>query len=680
MKNKRGVSGVITTVLLTLLTISVVVTLWVVIQTFVTTSGSGIEKRLDFFIRNSTVFLPDEGTGGDLGSSGGGGNNPPAQCTLNSDCGNPTQALICLGSDVFQRITTPTCSSNTCTSNIVDNFVENCQFGCANGACLSQPIQEKISIEINASRTSCTAPCAIFFDAINSNLDANDLINSYFDWNFDKNNIDPATTKTAHVFEKPGNYLVEVKAYNGSDIGTSQKTITVNQDPTWTVYCVSNSGTDTSCAPGAVAITAGQLTSSIGTNKKILFKRGEIFSYISLTISNLQGPAIIGAYGTGNKPVLDFSSTSADLFRFSAVKDLVVQDIKLKSVGAAGTASGFVAYQFPAASPNSFDILLKNVEVDGTGNIAFTISAAQGFFVYNSSAYNINRYGVYGNGKSFALINSSIDVIGGSEHIVRIQGGYKNYINGNKLTAINTKSGIEIRGNNDYAVISDNHLNKLIGVNPQNDVSAEYIENVTIERNLRVPEFLTDTFKQSYAINIRAKNVAVRNNLFHNKPIVVSVGDHILVGESVNVSVYGNTQYLSDSSTTNFIQGPFYADGSLDRVVGMVVKNNLIYSTNDGSLSGLLVRISTEGTDVSNNILYYSIISSGKSCLDSTGGTTWLDPQFLSTDPQNINFLKPGLSSPVINTGIKFRGFLRDYIGDTRPKGTEVDIGAYEVA
>ena len=677
--NEKGVSSIIVSVLLILLVISTIAILWIPVTKLVSkTEGSLVNASKVFVVNTST----SQGGGG---GGGGSGNNPPTQCTQDPECGNPTQDLICLGNDVFQRTTTPTCSSNTCTSPTTDDFVQNCQFGCSNGQCLSQPIQENIIMTINASRTSCTAPCAVFFDTVNSNLDANNLINSYFDWDFDKNNADPATKKTAngflaaHVFEKPGNYLVEVKAYNGSDTGTSQKTITVNQDPAWIVYCVSSSGTDTSCAPGAIAITAGQLSSSIGTNKKVLFKRGEVFSYISLTISNLQGPAIIGAYGTGSKPVLDFSSTSADLFRLSAVKDLVIQDIKLKSVG--GTANGFVAYQFPESNPNSFDILIKNVEVEGTGNAAFIISAAQGLFVYNSSAYNINKYGVYGNGKSFALMNSSIDVIGGGEHIVRTQGGYKSYINGNKFTAINTKTGIEIRGNNSYAVVSDNYLNKLIGVNPQNDALKEYIENVTIERNLRVPEFSGDTnFTQGYAINIRAKNVAVRNNLFYNKPIVISVGDHPLVGESANVSVYGNTQYLSGSSTTNFVQGPFYTDGSLDRVLGLVVKNNLIYSTNDGQLSGLVVRMSIEGVDASNNIIYYSIINFGKSCLDPSGGTTCLDPQFLSTDPTSNNFLKPGTSSPVINAGIKFRGFLRDYIGDTRPKGIQVDIGAYEIA
>ncbi|MEK6860841.1 MAG: hypothetical protein AABY07_02615 [Nanoarchaeota archaeon] len=58
------------------------------------------------------------------------------ECTQNSDCGNIENENICINNHVYNRITTPTCSSNECTSSTQDNLVRLCQFGCLDGECI----------------------------------------------------------------------------------------------------------------------------------------------------------------------------------------------------------------------------------------------------------------------------------------------------------------------------------------------------------------------------------------------------------------------------------------------------------------------------------------------------------------------------------------------------------------
>jgi len=75
----------------------------------------------------------------------------------------------------------------------------------------------QVNLEIQASRTTGTAPLYVFFDATSSSglSETNDLVNSDFSWNFDTSNTDPdgswEITKgmvAGHVFELPGTYEV----------------------------------------------------------------------------------------------------------------------------------------------------------------------------------------------------------------------------------------------------------------------------------------------------------------------------------------------------------------------------------------------------------------------------------------------------------------------------------------
>jgi len=60
------------------------------------------------------------------------------RCAQNSDCGNVSVQRMCIGNNVVDRTTTPTCNSGICSSSMptTDFIVQTCSYQCANGSCI----------------------------------------------------------------------------------------------------------------------------------------------------------------------------------------------------------------------------------------------------------------------------------------------------------------------------------------------------------------------------------------------------------------------------------------------------------------------------------------------------------------------------------------------------------------
>ena len=179
-------------------------------------------------------------------------------------------------------------------------------------------------ITLNASRTSCTAPCAIYFDTegtVSGSVDAR--AKPLYTWDFD----DPtapdwaalnASTRlftdtgessntaldhaTAHLFETPGTFDVTVNMVD-PDGSTASASVTINVADPDTVFsgndttCISTSGNFSGCPAGADTETASaisRIAANDGTGKRVLMRRGETFTGTNYALN-------IG----GNSPDLD---------------------------------------------------------------------------------------------------------------------------------------------------------------------------------------------------------------------------------------------------------------------------------------------------------------------------------------------------------------------------------------
>jgi hypothetical protein len=65
--------------------------------------------------------------------------NPPA-CIIDSDCGNLTSQLLCIGNNAVNRTTIPICLVNGCSTTTNDIITQSCTNGCFNGNCIIPPV------------------------------------------------------------------------------------------------------------------------------------------------------------------------------------------------------------------------------------------------------------------------------------------------------------------------------------------------------------------------------------------------------------------------------------------------------------------------------------------------------------------------------------------------------------
>ncbi|MEK6820281.1 MAG: hypothetical protein AABX71_01055, partial [Nanoarchaeota archaeon] len=66
----------------------------------------------------------------------------PVICDENSDCGNASSELVCVGDNVKNKTITPACTDNACASSVDYDLVEECPYGCEDGECEEKEEEE----------------------------------------------------------------------------------------------------------------------------------------------------------------------------------------------------------------------------------------------------------------------------------------------------------------------------------------------------------------------------------------------------------------------------------------------------------------------------------------------------------------------------------------------------------
>ena len=162
-------------------------------------------------------------------------------------------------------------------------------------------------------------------------------------------------------------------------------------------------------------------------------------------------------------------------------------------------------------------------------------------------------------------------------------------------------------------------------------------------------------------------DVYVYNNLlWGNQSAGIGVG-----GDSnIRARIYNNT------ILNNPIWGLTITGNNVD------IQNNIMRNNGTGIWSSADFDIATYNVTLNTVTLKNNIIGIyGQTHLDYSSlkpGNINTDPQFLSTDPNNSNYLKLSPSGPAINVGATISLVTTDFFGTSRPQGTAYDIGAYE--
>ena len=400
---------------------------------------------------------------------------------------------------------------------------------------------------IVASRVQGFAPFAVFFEGTGSqdsngkSIDNAGLLGTdlEYTWTFlrdtdgDGNgDLVEATASdfnAAYVFEPPGptgpngepssasgRYTVELKIRDRSGReARSTQPITVNAF-TGTTYYVRADGDDTHSGIGPSPAEAWKTyTKGFGSARngnRVLFRRGDTFTYT--TRANLVSGAMIGAYGTGNLPLVQFNGTgsgsSAAPIAVNGGSGVTISDMhfSLESPVNGNRAHGFSTW-------NAVNLLILRVTIEKYFDC---IGYADGLFVVNSTLSYAQLDNIFYEGSRIVLLDNQI---GPARDSHNIYGSRHDRAVIQRNTMFSPKSGdVNIRlgannGTSRNAVVSDNRfdgggtwLAVHMGISSDSWDETQHFENLLFERNTLTNAGLF------ILLNSDFRDTVIRNNQF----------------------------------------------------------------------------------------------------------------------------------------------------------------------
>ena len=561
------------------------------------------------------------GTGGSTGASGTCGNgklDPGEACD-----GSAMQGATCASLGF-------TGGSLACSST--------CQFNassCTGGT---------IAPTITASRTSCTAPCGVFFDTTSTaGLAGGDYVLANWSWDFaDAASAHKGTVgmTAAHVYDSPGTYPATVRVRDSSGAaGWATKTITVSA-ASYTTYYVSTAGSDTNdgLSTSKPFKTVAHAVGLLGSNVAILLRRGDTFSGGSSTI-NLVGPAKIGAYTDPSAPssVAPTLTSTIPGSTFNAVFSLSGTDARVTDINV--NASGVFTLAQCVSATNG---LVERVEAENigffdsssgyyTGINFYADTGSNGSFFFDNNLHDFMGYGFYGaDVHRLAMTGNTIQRFTEGQHGVRVQGGSlvaatENTIIGPDVSS--PQSAITIRGNNTNIVLANNVTNRLVEFTPQYEGAVELVQNGLLEGNTIIDNRTTGFYQNS--VGIVAKHIVARNNVVGGNSVgfALAMQSGLPANWLDQIFIYNNTM--------NFSPASYPADFGANLV------------TTGGTKGTLTVR---------NNIMASNLASTGSpfGFVSSDGQGTIVEDHNLGSDPSYKGTWRPGSGTGDIVGDAKF--------------------------
>jgi hypothetical protein len=508
------------------------------------------------------------------------------------------------------------CGDNTCDTGEDCN---SCPQDC--GSC--DP-QGDITAAIEASRTQdCVAPCALFFEATGT-THTDPAVRPFHDLQYQWSFGDPQSGQwglsshsrntafgpvTAHVFETPGLFTVTLNVRDqAGSLGTAS--IEVEVDDPDVVFagsstrCVSPSGDFELCPSGASEVQSADFDAQIAwvnaqSGRRLLFHRGETYDASAEGYVSIQGPGLIGAYGTCQSPDDQGMCSNAPhinaaegewAIRFSTngnVPDWRIMDLELDGGGVGlrgiGAGGGSRVVRLLVQRMHIHDFASNAVHLNYVD--VGTDARHQEIAVHASRFYDNSSTGMWLGADRLSL--QGLDIRRPASHTIRIWATKRATISHNALDPTGEPhSGHTIKLHNcdsepspdhsfvgpctdaEYIVISDNRITGVdawtmsigpesanIGYRPGEEDAQrdELVSDVIVERN----RFLS-TSETQVALKVWSPDTTVRNNLFDGRGAsswfsAVDVGRRPPAGPVPHgASLLGNTMYFDGSGYLSF--------------------------------------------------------------------------------------------------------------------------------
>ncbi|HQY87567.1 MAG TPA: PKD domain-containing protein [Tepidisphaeraceae bacterium] len=442
--------------------------------------------------------------------------------------------------------------------------------------------------------TNVMAGMTIHVDALTSTLNAGNPTTARYEWDFGE----PGSPynklvgfNAAHNYKNPGSYTVTLRVFNENGRSSiTTKSITVTPD-TRTIYYVASNGNDSNAGtlnrPFKTWNKVVEVTDRLD-NVKILFRRGDTFTVGDNAFVIYGENVVVGAYGTGEKPVLKWNGTR-DRRRYIFVpdmtsKNITIRDFTMTSVYDApdGDQTNMVISVMPYAA---------NVSVIGCTflDVGYAVnSSAQptGLLVQDNDApkdTGLRDYFMWIDGMNIVLLGNKVANVT-REHVVRVSGGSHVLLHGNDFTNLDRRDfgdasdiakGAMAIQKSEYVYAASNVLRGPAGFGPlgQNDG----LPDASARTRFGVFEG-NQVYGSSLNVQHGSERIMIRNNFLQNDS-ADSTTDILIEGYNstynrgvIDVKILNNTGY------TNLAHGNFLR--VLGPVDGITLVNNLYVAPN----------------------------------------------------------------------------------------------------
>ncbi|MFT7534144.1 MAG: hypothetical protein ACI85K_000089 [Hyphomicrobiaceae bacterium] len=519
-----------------------------------------------------------------------------------------------------------------------------------------------------ATRTTGVAPLAVFFDSVGAtsgvvqppgadpDYNSSTHLWTYGDpgsgnWQYSgKSKNRSVGYEGAHVYETAGTYRATLSVIDAAGARTDYHQDVLVTDPdtvfaTKTFY-VAASGDDLNA--GTIAqpfktVARGVQEAFVNNNSaRLLLRRGDVFvASSSLALGSAAGPFLMGAYGQGSDPRIEFSQ------QYVGIGARQVGDLRLVDLDLTSTSTTQISWARGLGVGNQTTVLRCAFSNFG---YAVSLNHRSGMALVECDILDSTEYGLYAYGPDdttavhLAIMGNRFRVAG--QHLLRTYIS-RSVIHANHFgDAGGGHTALKLCGRgaampSQFLCVTDNYLTTetvdVMTTGPENGQSDQHMRFVLIEGN-----HWSSQGSGSHALQVRGSRFVVRNNVFDlaaRRGIEVARWGVSPVPD--RVCIEHNTAYSSTS-------GSFSLLGSVASSDLTIVRNNIIVAPN-GSVQAL------GGTIVQSNNL--------------TANAMLVAP--------NAGDFRLQAGSPAIDAGVGTSVIL-DFDGSSRPVGNGVDIGASE--